>query len=680
MNVKHSVGFTAIFALVALLVYGTLLPIEAGAVHDPHPAQPEIRSSMQQDPSIESSLPAETGSGGYDPAVQRASDLFFIGRDLWSAATNSMVTPSAYGGTSSGGGAGWQVAGEPDRLLFLSRTPLWGFVNAVPRIATPGQSRRPDPTVDGSLLNPGSRGQTGIQPPGRLPGPFLNADLRRVIYLRDGDVWRAELDWATREFQNHRQVTRVGILNPARSGDISLIAWHENILLMRTRFSQERPILRVNLLSGEIEELEPMMVFIDGMFPNPSASLLCASHRELLACYDVSTGEAFRVSLPRQIGGVPTPVARRPGTREPPASFAWVDDRTFLVTAPRRETQHLLRVDLGRRSAHELIELPGSGMVVEVLPGGRHAAAWVQNGPAVRIALADGAADALPDEIGRGGAWLDESKYVHTRERGSISEIGVWLYDVARQDHRRICHLPAASRSALYFAEHGTVYLNVGETVLRTNLTAGNCKRIEGAEGGLAPLLRPPLDLRPGVTGDALWTSGPSAPQAGGQTGGAVAGAAPPAPAASGAEQPQGLERLLQATEGLPPELGEEVVQVYRRAQEWPALRDYFHPDCYALAFREWRQGNPHLHRSRFEREHERFAHCVDGARIARVSTSQVQRMFRDQYPEEQVNGIAACAGETMAEKFAAAPMPTTRNRSSLLAESIAVCRRPLAP
>lgn len=511
--------------LLALLMGNLLL-----AVPQHLPAQ--SRGESLEVPRIV--LPDEDRSWEDDPAAENARDLFFIGRDLWSAASNELVTPDAYGGTSSGGGAGWLVSGAPDLIVYMERGGATaGFMSYAPSVTPVGG--RPGSTLTMPVVvppHPNPRPRQ-IQPSTGFPGPFLGQDLRRVLYFQAGDLWRAELDWSQREFVNHQPVTHVGVLTSPRRTDIVPLVWHANTLLVRTPFSQEHPILRIDLGSGEIQEMGDLMVFQDGMFTNPSGSRACNSHGDVWVCYEMVRGETFRLALPSRVrarfpGRQPVGDADPTGRR--PARSVWVDDETllFVEEAPdvalasgQPRPHDVVRVDFRSRRSDVLFQADGPA-TLELLPGGRHVAVWISldrtDIRGVRVGIQDGSTSPLPSELPLQGQWIDENRYVYSRETGALHEIGTWLYDTATGDARRVCQFPAESdfqrtrlRTALFFPEHDVVYFRSpaqGGGVFRSRVGAGECELVSAGPPGshtIFPLLTPPLDLRLTESGDALW-------------------------------------------------------------------------------------------------------------------------------------------------------------------------------
>ena len=78
--------------------------------------------------------------------------------------------------------------------------------------------------------------------------PLLAADFRRTVRLKDGDLHRGVFDWATGEIVSETKVTDLGILKTRP------FLLHGNIALLYGGFDQDKPIVRVDLVTGDVQE------------------------------------------------------------------------------------------------------------------------------------------------------------------------------------------------------------------------------------------------------------------------------------------------------------------------------------------------------------------------------------------------------------------------------------------
>ncbi len=107
--------------------------------------------------------------------------------------------------------------------------------------------------------NPGSDARTPTLP----TDARMAADHRRLVYVDNGDIWRAEWDWKNGALVNKKQVTTSGVF-----GGKSILVWYGNTILMRTEFNKARPILKLDLVTGQTEEMGTYGAIDYGMMVN----------------------------------------------------------------------------------------------------------------------------------------------------------------------------------------------------------------------------------------------------------------------------------------------------------------------------------------------------------------------------------------------------------------------------
>jgi hypothetical protein len=452
--------------------------------------------------------PAMTQAAPTMPSLtaESAGDYFLIGNDLWSAATDRLVAKDFLKGIRPR-----LVAGRPDMLLyegyFRTERGLAGEGTVVHRLG----HAWPYPTVE-VCAPPSACEQQGFR---ALPGPVLSSDLRRVIYIRSGDLWRADVDWVAGKIANHQQVTKVGVLgNPGK------LHWYQNTLLLEGNLSQEKPILRIDLSSGSIEEL-PRMDMLGGKIANPAGYRLCASEIELLSCMDVRTGKRSRMgiasAIQRDAPGSPTPALFEPTT-----TF-WVDDET--VVSVGGDVPMVVRGDFraGRAEVvYQHTEPVGTVRGAYLIPGGRYLSIETARG-LLRVDLQDRTVVSLPDDMRSReyerqpipGLWLDENRYVYSKASGGLTEMGTWIYDVRAANAKRICQFPAGELATgrldngiAFFPRRNVMYFPSpaqGGGVFKADLSTNQCRQIVSTELGVSRVDTRPVDLRLNLAGSALW-------------------------------------------------------------------------------------------------------------------------------------------------------------------------------
>lgn len=481
-----------------------------------------------------------------DPAAVRFRDKLLIGKDLWDGASSRPVTKDFV----DPWGRGWRlVAGRPDLLFYdhESTSPL------PPGLTRGGWIQKDGTVIRGKYGIPsmeicGTRyGCTEAPIGGSELGPYMSSDLRRVVYIQEGDLWRADVDWLTAAIDNRRKVTDIGLIQGAP------IHWYGNTLFLNAGLSREKPILRIDLMSGAVEEMEPLGGLLFGpKAVNPSGSRTCAlrpgqsaSSPSTLSCYDVQTGKVSELSID---------LSARPGLFH--LDTVWIDDETLVALHAHSgggkamqvqkygplEPAGAVRIDFRDEQIRmeplyraQVVEVNGVGRsdsvsALSVLPDRRHIsliATRTESGRGaiqrrVRVAVADGESVELPG-VQVKGAWLDPGKFIYTKPEGGISDIGTWVYDIAAGEAAKVCHLPGVIDTGPFYAappffpEHDLVYFLAysSKRIFKASLAERKCEEVLAFDDIQPYLLRldtPPVELRLDVSGDAIWTRASAAP------------------------------------------------------------------------------------------------------------------------------------------------------------------------
>lgn len=286
-------------------------------------------------------------------------------------------------------------------------------------------------------------------------GYFLSQDLRRAFRLHNGDFWSAKPDWANSKFTDEKQVTALGVFREVRP-----LLWHEADVYVWGAFNKKKPVVKVNLESGEVTELEDMGVFqaptsTPSYFANPSGNLVCRFDGNKINVFDPATGDAWQVRNHPDIDPHSGAVfaANYP--------FAWMDDQrmiTFRGGSPSSPSPQLgnafYLVDLKKKTIAKMQppELQGdskkgNAKLIEFLPGNKYArvqkfeyglAQKETNHINMLVELDSGRVARLPIEADSELAWLNHEMCLYTRKEGGLSEIGTWLYDHKAGKSRRL--------------------------------------------------------------------------------------------------------------------------------------------------------------------------------------------------------------------------------------------------
>ncbi len=284
---------------------------------------------------------------------------------------------------------------------------------------------------------------------------WVSPNLQRFIKIKDGDVWKGKIDWKLGKTTDLENVTNLELLTNCEP-----ITWYKDTLYLRNKSATENPIIRINLESGELEELPDSPPFAYYSFGSPDGRFLFTSDGRdgLLHVFDAEDRTTFTIDatrLPRQYGGL---------RRERPMPFAvqptnWINEHVFrtqqgwfdLKSKSRllfNEFQGIIdALPVGPRVFRVFI-IPGHVYLDVVVRGYsemENGQAVVESGKSLRFRInrLTGESVMLPLEfenfgVGSEMVWVDENRYVFARMQGGLSEIGTWIYNVETGEHKRL--------------------------------------------------------------------------------------------------------------------------------------------------------------------------------------------------------------------------------------------------
>lgn len=281
-----------------------------------------------------------------------------------------------------------------------------------------------------------------------LAAEFMPNDFRRAIYLNKGDIWRASVDWREGKLIDAQQVTKLGLLDPDKN---KLLHWHGNTVWLWGEFDKDKPVVRVNLLTGAVTEMSSLGVFSPSdrtgrTQRNPSGDLLYRVADGMVYSYDVRNNSYS--SFPND----------RVHRRAHPAlndytegkSWNWVSDRMLQGMSSDPGTPFLIDWSLGKITnlAPQLGPFTNCKFV-EALPEGQYIDVAIEQTvggrsiPADELArslieIATATVSALPVKLGTPSKWLSQTELLYVKQEGGLSQVGTWLYDRDTNQHTRI--------------------------------------------------------------------------------------------------------------------------------------------------------------------------------------------------------------------------------------------------
>lgn len=452
---------------------------------------------------------------GFNPSP---TELVIEG-DVWDAKENKIIKP------------GW-VKIEYYGKEKVSRGPYYQIINSPNHFFTKGKDIEP---VKGFYLNRfwGVVSKTGgkIIPQEKLEQGsklaaaeaksqlYIGRDNRKAVFFVNGDIWRAEYDWFNGMFINEKQVTNKGVFN-----DKDLLFWYDNAIYIRGEFSQENPIVRIDLISGDITEIPLNGVFnstlhnVSYSFTNPSGKFLCSPDTELLNCYDAEQRNFFQIPIkPVDYSAV---IERNPNNRH----LIWLNDDVFATV--HQSPGMISRIDLKNKTIVNLLQLPpgAGGLEFKVTPNrkfldliARKVNKDGRNFKTERFLVSLSNGEITPFNLSpeiRNGEWISENHYLYGKKEGGLSEVGTWVYSVKSEENKKIGDI-AYINSVVAFPALRVAYFSSGQgtpAIYRADISKGIISKIADASdivlgGGFAPypIMDPPLNLR--IGSGSVWSN-----------------------------------------------------------------------------------------------------------------------------------------------------------------------------
>jgi hypothetical protein len=375
-----------------------------------------------------------------DPA--NAEKYVFIGKDVWGVASGKMiaqgVAPFLY---------------ETSRPVANVSDRLWLPATEFGLAGMPGEGMLYSTTDDYARVHPTLNGEK-YQSTGDFPGFWINADLRRAVWIEKGDFWRGTVDWAKGNVGDRQQVTKLGVF----AGKAPVL-WFGNLLFVNGGFDAAKPIVRIDLASGATEEIETYNVFntasqssyaTAAMFAglaSPSACCLVNPTAQTIYTFDARSGKAGAI---RNVLAGNAAVSSIPDVLNSGQAPAWLGDGEVVfvnaqsvVTKVNIEKQDMtvLFAPADRQHEHYAIKgaLPGGKYmdIVVSTPGGQGEPPVFKERLLVDLASGKRTTTTL-DADASNGKWLDDSYFVYSRKTGGLAKVGTWLYDRRTNESKRI--------------------------------------------------------------------------------------------------------------------------------------------------------------------------------------------------------------------------------------------------
>lgn len=231
--------------------------------------------------------------------------------------------------------------------------------------------------------------------------PAFTHDGKLAIYVKNGDVWVADVDWTNFRFANERQATKYGQFN-APFFAANVILGSEKACVVR----HQNKLLRVDLLNGDLQPMR-VPISVPGKRRSPDGQMVFGADGDEFFVYDV--GEVAVRTFPKG--------------RDNAADFQWLsNDACAVVLAGKRVSVY----DRKKNTISEVATLPfPCNTIAGPSPDGRYVLCASRQGIAA-IDVVEKRAENLGTAAQTYG-WVSDDTLLYSRDVPDMSTRGTWL-------------------------------------------------------------------------------------------------------------------------------------------------------------------------------------------------------------------------------------------------------------
>ncbi|MEM8739100.1 MAG: hypothetical protein AAGG38_11570 [Planctomycetota bacterium] len=514
----------------------------------------------------------------------------------------------------------------------------------------------------------------GIQDRQGITANWVHEDLRRVLYVKNGDFYRATINWESGAIEASEQLTELGVFDRPQA-----LAWSGDHVFFYVGFDVEKPVLRLNAKTGEYEEIDwfnntgvaPALYKPGrsvGFTLSPDGTTALFASTQIVTFVDLQNGEKTVMPPPKtneNLARVTPGIGNIEG-------FQWLDSSRVLVQTA--SWGHCYLIDLAGPTAH-YIDLPidarrspresiriESGVLSDqhVIFQVDYSAAglspktsfFVWDLDTLDVSPLEGEAP-FNTRLTRGGQsdayWVDDRWFVFVRDDGGLSGIGTWLYDRQDGSIRRL----TAKRDLGDFSlsPTGDAFLYIDGGTIHTMSFEGKSAELIKSHS-FAPYQPQPFDLGWGEPLAQAWNNPPVTP---------VLGSRPELALDQGEDT--AIFRLVKAMEGKP---SDQIVTGYtmlRAISENFALSRYYDPfgmTLLAIQIREENKNTEEIPADRPGRllqlltQDDRVSEHLDRARIESLYQARALSIIHDRQnlTPAQIQLVTRVVGKRVADSL----------------------------
>ena len=344
-------------------------------------------------------------------------------------------------------------------------------------------------------------------------GYYIHENLSDIVWIKEGDVWTGQIDWVGGDIVNQRQVTHVSQFKR----DTHPLCWSGKNLFIEAGFNPQKPLVRVNLSDGSVQELDWLMYegksIADSVTFDPGERVAIDFRPDAIRLIDLTSGKVVnipwgaiaRTGFPagwvgEKDSGHPVGLRLKNDVINLGKKNHWIDQNRYIVgftIIPDSQKQAAVVLDLQQGKLNlipiQSMDVKAKGRVmyqtrrIDVIPGGEPAvvtlASW-QVGSETRytealIDLQTGRSfRALARENGSWHAnWIDGHRFVYAVTDKGLSDNGIYVFDRLTEKSTKIAPFPEFSKPTA-LAQGKVIVFEHGGDVYRVNADGSDLKKL----------------------------------------------------------------------------------------------------------------------------------------------------------------------------------------------------------
>lgn len=249
----------------------------------------------------------------------------------------------------------------------------------------------------------------------RLSHPFGVSDDRKwIVYSKDRDIWRADVNWKELRLENERKLTSLGQFNDQNFAANIMVGTDRTLILRNLN-----QILRVNLETGDVHPTKLPLLEI-GKRRSPDSKSVVGLQNGQFYCYDVDADDAKSIPVGR--GAI--------------NDYQWLNNERCAAIAGGTK---VILYDRKQNALRELLTLPAQcSKIGEPSPDGRFVFCYSwKGGDLVDVEKKT----ATPIKGGAGIKWVSDETFALSRDVPDTDLRGTWL-EKAGEGEKRVSSDP----------------------------------------------------------------------------------------------------------------------------------------------------------------------------------------------------------------------------------------------